>query len=174
MTVFALLHIGTTYDLEISSTLIYHNESDVYHIVPQHFKILICCVLPASVGLIITIMIVTFALVLCNRSKLGCTNRHENSEESPHYETINPEVHATNVCYEVAGIDVAFNKHENSEQSPHYETVNPEIHATNVCYEVAGIDVAFNDAYISSTKFLQHQQKPSITSAIANSQETYT
>ena len=175
--IYLLYCIGTMYDVEISngvSTLVYHNVSDVYPVVPQHFKILLYCVLPASVGLIITIIIDTFALVLCNRSKSGGTNRHENSEESPHYETINPEIHATKICYELAGIDMTFNKHINHEEIPHYETMNPEIHTTNVCYEVARINVAFNAAYTLSTKlnsFLQHQQKPNITSA--NSQETF-
>ena len=176
MTVYFLYCIGT---VEISngvSTLMYHNVSDVYPVVPQHFKILLYCVLPASVGLIIAIIIVTLTLVLCNRSKSGGTNRHENSEENPHYETVNPEIHATNKCYELAGIDMTFNKQVNCEEIPHYETINPEIHTTNVCYEVSRIDVAFNDAYTLSTiaklnSFLQHQQKPNIVSA--NSQETF-
>ena len=70
--------------------------------------------------------------------------------EGPHYDTINPEIHATNVCYVITRNDdiVAFNKHE---EGPHYETINSEIHATNrSCYGVSDINVAFNDAYIST------------------------
>lgn len=157
-----LYYIGTTYHIKISDGVgtlgMYHNESNGYHAVPQHFKILLYCVFPASVGLIITIIIVTFAVY--NRYKSGYNNKHENREECPHYDTINPEIHATNVCYAIARIDVASDKHEISEEGPHYETINPKIQATNrSSYGVTDIYVAFNDAYIS-TEFNRFHTPP--------------
>ena len=137
----------------------------------QTFKILLYSVLPAAS--VITIIIVAFLLMLCSKSKSGCTNRHGNSEESPClYETITIN-HATNICYEVTGIDTipTFNIHDNSKEDPHYETINPEIHATNVYYDTVRIDMAFNDAYVLRTKFNSlststnnnNMQKPNIT-----------
>ena len=93
----------------------YHNESDGHHALAQHYMIILHYVLPASIVLIIVIIILSsVAFVICNRSRKSggtCTETEcENCEDGPHlYETINPEIHAANVCYEVARINVAFN-----------------------------------------------------------------